>query len=221
MEYYDKFNLMINQIFGDDLSLEPPQPQQRGNTLTANRPTISTKVSALDESFVRLGDTYIHLKKYQDALECYREALKINHQNIMAFNRLLVIPSHLTHSKNTHDSFANSTLSPSQIERLAANDLFRQTLIGGYIVLSKSLSQLSQTSLNGIFWAIQNLSSDYFENHGGQSREFGVLSLNNNSYVWMINHCEYDTAEDKEQFPVLLIVTRKEYQSLKKTITLG
>ncbi|MBF0430037.1 MAG: tetratricopeptide repeat protein [Fibrobacteria bacterium] len=218
MEFFERFNATIKKLFGNDgQEIESSFFNHAKSEAPSNVTKGKKKSKSLDESLVRLGDTYLHLKHYDCAMDCFREAVRINPDNTMAYNRLIVIPSYLLESKtgfpqrlpmvNVNDK--------SQMILLSLNDTFRQTFVGGYVILSRVVSRLSERKLRGVFKIIRNLSGDYFLKHSGRLRDHGVIKHKKSTYVWMINHCYSKPAVSTEKCPVLIIMTRKEFHALK------
>ena len=175
------------------------------------------KNEKLDSSFVILGDKYVTLHNYSYAMECYREALKINPHNSMAFNRMILIPPHLTEHLSKKYS-ERKELDSNSLQTLAVYDTFRQTFIGGYIVLSKQVDRMSKDHLFSLLSEIQDLRQDYFDKHTSPLRDHGVLIFKKKSYVWMINSYENIQDAPYKNFPVLILMTRAEYQTFKGLI---
>ncbi len=216
MEFNDCFESTIREIFGYDEN----SPFAGGNTVAQEQAETEDKGDGLDTSLVRLGDTYLHLRHYDYAMDCFREAVRINPDNTMAFNRLIVIPSHLLENKphgqkNLPQINANDKRT---LRKLTLNDAFRQTFIGGYVVLSKLVSQLPDCDIKGLFNTIQNLENRYFEKRGGRMRDHGIIKYKTNSFFWVINHCYNSPVVSEEKCPVLLLMTRYEYRKLKSFI---
>ena len=91
------FNYAIEKLFGQNKEKSLPYSPVNTDEQTGKIEVYSSaKNEKLDSSFVKLGDKYVTLHNYSYAMECYREALKINPHNSMAFNRMILIPPHLT-----------------------------------------------------------------------------------------------------------------------------
>ncbi len=206
MEYYKKVNAAIEELFGKNIQ----DPSQDSDSVEPEKTDWNSNFPPhLDESFVRLGDKYISFQNMEYAIECYREALRINPKNTMAFNRLIILPSHLYLPESDPEK---------KMIQLAVNDAFRQTWVGGYIVLSKMLNSEKRKDVLTIMDSIQNLPSEYFDKHSGPNRDYGVVYLNGKSYVWMINNYEDLDHPTRYEFPVLILMRRTEYQRLKNML---
>jgi|GEM_PF-6090179 len=200
--FYDKLAQTFSELFGTTC------PPLLNTTKKPDLPQLENQ--SLDSSFVRLGDTYIHLRNYTSAFNCYRDALRINSNNSDAFNRMILIPRHLI------DNPSKAELTRTDLINLSLNDTFRQTLIGGFVVLSKTLSLYSEENLEPLFNQVSTLSPAYFEKHSNEQRSFGAFVNPTGSYVWMINHCNNSPDNNpREDFPVLVLLTRSEYQKLR------
>lgn len=171
----------------------------------------------LDLSFIKLGDNYVNLNKYEYAMECYREALKINPYNSMAFNRLILLPPHLIGSLSNKGR-EKIEYNSETLQTLALYDAFRQTFIGGYIVLSNLVEKLGKHVLFKLLNIVQNLNQSYFDKYSSNLRDYGIISFEKKSYVWMLN--SYESIQDlpSKSFPVFIMMGRSEYQSFKKLI---
>lgn len=204
-DFYERLTQTFANIFGEPASDIPTCPAEDKNS-----------ENPLDDSFVRLGDTYIHLRNFASAFNCYRDAIRINPNNNVAFNRLLLIPSHLTSGESRGHSPIPNALDEKALALLSLNDVFRQTLIGGFVVLSRQVATLQDRSINALLQLISTLDTRYFQEHANPMRDFGLIVMDRIPYVWMINHCNNspDNQPSKE-FPVLVVMTRKEYRELR------
>lgn len=216
MEYHARLNHVIRDLFVEEPNLtvaEVPQivSQPAGWAGKESRP--------LDQSFLRLGDTYLHLKNHRYAMECYREALRINPGNIMAFNRLILIPDHLFGSQKGWDGDKEGFEEWSEDDKLtlALNDTFRQTFLGGYILLSKAVSKEPVSGIRTLLSAIQKLGQDYFDTRGGRLRNHGSIVMHDKSYFWMINHCD-TSPNHAHSFALMVLMTREEYGKWRTTL---
>lgn len=202
--FSQKLSSTLSQIFGFRSQWENPTPSE---------PNSKAK-NPLDESFVKLGDTYLSLKNYESALNCYRDAIRINPLNAEAYNRLMLLPIKLSQSSQNKKITPNK-LDDATLLQLTMNDVFRQTLVGGYIVFSKEVFALKEKGVNELLKMIQNLQTGYFENHSNSMRDYGVLLLDRTAYTWIINHCNSEP-DDPSEYPVLIIMSRKEYRVYKE-----
>jgi tetratricopeptide (TPR) repeat protein len=221
MERYARINNQIDQIFGKQHLKQEDSWWTELSGVTQGQITAScSQTMGLDESFVRLGDSYTHLKSQENAINCYREALRINPGNMMAFNRLLLLPFHLVNEDmEIALNKQRRALNDDQFfETLAVNDTFRQTLIGGYIILSNVVISLPPKKLKLILESIENLDDKYFSKHGTELHDRGLILLDNTSFYWMINRCQESLTGGGNSFPVLIILSREEYRDLKNVL---
>ena len=134
MEYFTRFNSVIKQVFGWN---NPSQEEENeGDTRFGHRLKKSLRsIPSMDEFLIRLGDIYIKMRKYESAMNCFREAALVNPDNTMALNRLVVIPFHfLEKKKPSGRSLKINFADKASLMALALNDTFRQTFIGGQII---------------------------------------------------------------------------------------
>jgi len=199
-EYHRVFSQAIRDVFGVGT------PKMSGTFMKKENLN-------LDGSFIELGDTYIHLKKYQEAMNCYHEAFRINPGNFMAFSRLVLFHSHFIYS-GVDDENGNE----NKLNLQVSNDIFRQTFIGGYVLLSRQLNGMLQNGVNTLLTIIQNLDTDYFETQGGSMRDYGFIECDGKIFSWMINHI--DSIVDKKvlSIPVLIVMSKEEYACLHTLI---
>jgi hypothetical protein len=210
MQYSNRFDWVIKEVFGWASSKEF---EDSGDLENDNIEDFGQ--FQMDDHLLRLGDTYIQLRNYRSAMHCFLEAARINPGNAMALNRLVVIPSFFFEKDGHQNNGQNGAMDETDLETLTMNDVFRQTFIGGPVILSRLVSGLPLQTQKWIFKQIQNLDNAYFESHDSLLRDHGPLLLGDTAFYWMINRCYSSLTKPKHTFPVLIITTHQEHGMLK------
>jgi predicted nucleic acid-binding Zn-ribbon protein len=98
------------------------------------------------------------------------------------------------------------------------NDSFRQTFVGGRVLVTPSVRELPIKGNAALLNAVQTFSDFNSENDPHQQHDFGVIEIAGQTYFWKIDYydkaCEFgseDPADPEKTTRVLTIMRADEY----------
>lgn len=109
--------------------------------------------------------------------------------------------------------------SPTKTDRIRQlNDAFRSTLLGGRVLLTPAVQELSAEAHAGLLEAVRSFSDFSEDNDPHAEHDFGSIEVDSQTYFWKIDYydknCEFgseDPADPAQTTRALTIMRADEY----------
>lgn len=113
----------------------------------------------------------------------------------------------------------HEAIAPSKTDRIRVlNDNFRSTFVGGRVLTTASVAELSVDMKAHLFLAVQSFSNFTNDNDPHGEHDFGVIELQGETYFWKIDYYSpdlqggsEDPADPEKTTRVLTIMRASEY----------